>query len=74
MDELVVVEVVGTEPEAELLCLRLRSAGIERPYLIALYSFLSREPSRIDMRRAFERRREACIPSSGSSGGVPRAA
>ena len=29
MDELVVVEVVGTEPEAELLCSRLRSAGIE---------------------------------------------
>jgi len=29
MRELVVVEVVGTEPEAELLCSRLRSAGIE---------------------------------------------
>ena len=29
MDELVVVEVVGSEPEAELLCSRLRSAGIE---------------------------------------------
>ena len=28
MDELVVVEVVGTEPEAELLCSLLRSAGI----------------------------------------------
>jgi hypothetical protein len=29
MDELVVVKVVGTEPEAELLCSLLRSAGIE---------------------------------------------
>jgi hypothetical protein len=29
MDELVVVEVAGSEPEAELLCSRLRSAGIE---------------------------------------------
>jgi Putative prokaryotic signal transducing protein len=29
MDELVVVRVVGTEPEAELLCSLLRSAGIE---------------------------------------------
>jgi len=29
MEELVVVDVVGTEPEAELLCSRLRSAGIE---------------------------------------------
>jgi hypothetical protein len=29
MGELVVVEVVGTQPEAELLCSRLRSAGIE---------------------------------------------
>jgi hypothetical protein len=28
MDELVVVEVVATEPEAELLCSLLRSAGI----------------------------------------------
>jgi hypothetical protein len=28
MDELVVVEVAGTEPEAELLCSLLRSAGI----------------------------------------------
>jgi Putative prokaryotic signal transducing protein len=28
-DELVVVEVAGTEPEAELLCSLLRSAGIE---------------------------------------------
>ena len=28
MDELVVVEVVGTEPEAELLCSLLRSEGI----------------------------------------------
>jgi putative signal transducing protein len=29
MDELVVVKVVGSEPEAELLCSLLRSAGIE---------------------------------------------
>ncbi len=29
MDELVVVKVVGTEPEAELLCSLLRSAGID---------------------------------------------
>ena len=29
MDELVVVDVVANEPEAELLCSRLRSAGIE---------------------------------------------
>jgi len=29
MDELVVVKVVGTEPEAELLCSLVRSAGIE---------------------------------------------
>ena len=29
MADLVAVEVVGTEPEAELLCSRLRSAGIE---------------------------------------------
>jgi hypothetical protein len=28
MDELVVVEVVGTEPEAELLCSLLRSVGV----------------------------------------------
>ena len=28
-DDWVVVEVAGTEPEAELLCSRLRSAGIE---------------------------------------------
>jgi hypothetical protein len=28
MDRLVVVEVAGTEPEAELLCSLLRSAGI----------------------------------------------
>ena len=28
-DELVVVEVAGSEPEAELLCSLLRSAGIE---------------------------------------------
>ena len=28
MDELVVVEVAGSEPEAELLCSLLRSAGI----------------------------------------------
>jgi hypothetical protein len=28
MDELVVVKVVGTEPEAELFCSLLRSAGI----------------------------------------------
>jgi Putative prokaryotic signal transducing protein len=28
MDELVVAEVVGTEPEAELVCSLLRSAGI----------------------------------------------
>jgi len=28
-EELVVVEVAGTEPEAELLCSLLRSAGIE---------------------------------------------
>ena len=28
MDELVVVEVVATEPEAELLCSLLRSAGV----------------------------------------------
>jgi hypothetical protein len=29
MDELVVAKVVGSEPEAELLCSLLRSAGIE---------------------------------------------
>ena len=29
MDELVVVEVVATEPEAELLCSLLRNAGIK---------------------------------------------
>jgi Putative prokaryotic signal transducing protein len=29
MDELASVEVVGTEPEAELLCSLLRSAGIQ---------------------------------------------
>lgn len=29
MDELVVAKVVGTEPEAELLCSLVRSAGIE---------------------------------------------
>ena len=29
MEELVVVDVVGSEPEAELLCSLLRSAGIE---------------------------------------------
>jgi putative signal transducing protein len=29
MDELVVVEVAGTEPEAELLCSLLRTAGIK---------------------------------------------
>jgi len=29
MDELVVVEVVSTEPEAELLCSLLRSAGVK---------------------------------------------
>lgn len=29
MDELVVADVVGTEPEAELLCGLLRSAGIK---------------------------------------------
>jgi hypothetical protein len=29
MNELVVVKVVGTEPEAELLCSLLRSTGIE---------------------------------------------
>ncbi len=29
MNELVVVKVVGTEPEAELLCSLLRSLGIE---------------------------------------------
>lgn len=28
MDELVVVEIVGNEPEAELLCSLLRTAGI----------------------------------------------
>ena len=28
MEDLVVVEIVGTEPEAELLCSRLRSAEI----------------------------------------------
>jgi hypothetical protein len=31
-DELVVLEVVGTEPEAELLCSLLRSAGISCTY------------------------------------------
>jgi hypothetical protein len=31
MNELVVVKVVGSEPEAELLCSLLRSADIERP-------------------------------------------
>jgi hypothetical protein len=34
MDELVVVEVVATEPEAELLCSLLRSAGIECTYRV----------------------------------------
>jgi Putative prokaryotic signal transducing protein len=29
MDELVVVDVVATEPDAEILCSLLRSAGIE---------------------------------------------
>jgi Putative prokaryotic signal transducing protein len=34
MDELVVVEVVATESEAELLCSLLRSAGIECTYRV----------------------------------------
>ena len=34
MDELVVVEVVATEPEAELLCSLLRSAGIRCTYRV----------------------------------------
>jgi hypothetical protein len=34
MDELVVVEVVASEPEAELLCSLLRSAGIECTYRV----------------------------------------
>jgi hypothetical protein len=34
MDELVVVEVVATEPEAELLCSLLRSTGIECTYRV----------------------------------------
>jgi hypothetical protein len=37
MDELVVVEVVGTEPEAELLCSLLRSAGINCTYRVSNY-------------------------------------
>jgi hypothetical protein len=34
MDELVVVEVVASESEAELLCSLLRSAGIECTYRV----------------------------------------
>ncbi|MGH3084570.1 MAG: putative signal transducing protein [Gaiellaceae bacterium] len=34
MDELVVVEVVASEPEAELLCSLLRSAGIRCTYRV----------------------------------------
>ena len=34
MDELVVVEVVVSEPEAELLCSLLRSAGIRCTYRV----------------------------------------
>ena len=34
MDELAVLEVVATEPEAELLCALLRSAGIHCTYRV----------------------------------------
>ncbi len=37
MDELVVVEVVATEPEAELLCSLLRSVGINCTYRLSNY-------------------------------------
>jgi hypothetical protein len=37
MDELVVVDVVATEPEAALLCSLLRSAGIECTYRLSNY-------------------------------------
>jgi hypothetical protein len=35
MDELAVVKVVATEPEAELLCSLLRSAGIKCTYRLS---------------------------------------
>lgn len=37
MDELAVVEVVATEPEADLLCSLLRSAGIKCTYRLSNY-------------------------------------
>ena len=37
MDELVVADVVATEPEAELLCSLLRNAGIECTYRLSNY-------------------------------------
>jgi hypothetical protein len=37
MDELVVVEVVATEPEAELLCSLLRNAGIKCTHRLSNY-------------------------------------
>jgi hypothetical protein len=37
MDELVVADVVVTEPEAELLCSLLRNAGIECTYRLSNY-------------------------------------
>jgi hypothetical protein len=37
MDELVVVEIVATEPEAELLCSLLRSAGITCTHRVSNY-------------------------------------
>jgi hypothetical protein len=37
MDELVVVDVVATESEAELLCGLLRNAGIECTYRLSNY-------------------------------------
>jgi hypothetical protein len=37
MDELVVVEVVATEPEAALLCSLLRNAGIRCTYRLSNY-------------------------------------
>jgi hypothetical protein len=37
MDELVVVEVVATEPEAELLCSLLRSEGIKCTHRVSNY-------------------------------------
>jgi hypothetical protein len=37
MDELVVVEVVATQPEAELLCSLLETAGIRCTYRVSNY-------------------------------------